>query len=125
MSHLLPGRRQTLKLTAINLNTAAPADIGTFNMPSVKWIPTKLIIFNPSGSVPLTTLGLYSAAAAGGTVLVTPAALANLTATGKFVDMTVISLTDVITTAVAVIRLTVAAGGAGTADALLEFIDLS
>lgn len=70
------------------------------------------------------TLGLYTAALAGGTAIVAPVLLATLTGTGKFQSLSIAALTDVITATVLYPRLTVASGVAGTASLMLEFVEL-
>lgn len=116
----------TLKayVTGLLLNTAAPADLATLTVLSTKYVPVRCIVYNPSGNMSSATLGLYTAAGAGGTAIVTPVLLATLTGTGKFQSLSIAALTDVITATVLYPRLTVASGVAGTASLMLEFVEL-
>ena len=109
----------------IDLNAAAPIDLATIAIPSTKYIPTRVFLVNPSADVSAATLGLYSAAAAGGVEVVAPTLLATLTAAGKFQVLSVAALTEPLTAETLYPRLTVAAGGAGIADLVVEFEDIS
>lgn len=110
---------------ALDLNAAAPIDLAVLTVPSTKYIPTRAYLVNPTADVSAATLGLYTAAAAGGVAIVAPVALSALTAVGKFQALSIAALTDAVTAGTLYPRLTVAAGGAGTADLVLEFEDIS
>ena len=101
---------------AVNLNTAAPADLTTIKINSAKYVIKEIVVYNPSATSSTAQLGFYTAAAAGGTLIVTPAALTALTGTGKFMGMTIAAQTDALTGGSLYPRLTVAQGGSATAD---------
>ena len=100
----------------VNLNTGAPADLTTIKINSAKYVITDIVVYNPSATASTATIGFYTAPAAAGVAVVTPAALTNLTGTGKFMTQTIAALTDVLTGNSLYPRLTVANGGAATAD---------
>lgn len=110
---------------SINLNAAAPIDLTAIPIPSNRYIPVRCFVYNPTANLAAATLGLYTAAGAGGTAVVAPVLLASLTAVGKFQALSIAALTDVITDSTLYPRLTVASGVAGTASLVLEFQDLS
>lgn len=109
----------------IDLNAAAPIDLATITVPSALYIPVRAFVYNPSGNLAAATLGLYTAAGAGGVALIAPVLLASLTATTKFQLLSIAAITDVVTAATLYPRLTVAAGAPGTASLVLEFQDLA
>lgn len=116
----------TLKafVSGLDLNAAAPIDLATLTVASSKYVPVRCIVYNPSGNMAAATLGLYTAAAAGGTNIVAPVLLATLTGVGKFQSLAIAALTDVITATTLFPRLTVASGVAGTASLMIEFVEL-
>lgn len=109
----------------LNLNAAAPVDLTPISVPSTQYIPVRCFVYNPTANLAAATLGLYTAAGAGGVAIVSPVLLASVTAVGKFQALTIAALTDVITATTIYPRLTVAAGVAGTVALVLEFQDLS
>lgn len=101
----------------VNLNAAAPIDLSSIAITATNYIPLFIVIYNVSASATSATLGIYSAPAAAGTVVVTPVALADLSAAGRMQILAVTDLGDApLTAATLYPRLTVAAGGAATAD---------
>lgn len=110
---------------SLDLNAGAPIDLTTLSVLSSKYVPIRCLVFNPDANVSSATLGLYTAAGGAGVAIVAPVVLATLTAVGKYQELTIAALTDVVTVQTLYPRLTVAAGVAGTADLLLEFIDLA
>lgn len=124
-------RRQdvALRMAYVNdldLNASAPSDLDVLTITlSTKFIPIRVWLVNATANLATAELGLYTAAAAGGTAIVTPAAVGGLTAAGKYHPLVIASLSDPITAVELYPRLTVAAGTAGTADLVLEYLDLS
>ena len=100
----------------VNLNAVAPIDLTTIKINSAKYVIKEIVVYNPSATASTATLGFYTAPAAGGVAVVVPAALTALTGTGKFMGLTLAALTDVLTGNSLYPRLTVAQGGAATAD---------
>lgn len=112
-------------VVGVNLNAAAPIDLSTITVGATKYIPLLIVIYNVSASATSATLGIYTAAAGGGTVVVTPVALAGLSAAGKMQILAVTDLGDApLTAATLYPRLTVAAGGAATADIAIYGVQL-
>lgn len=104
-------------VTGVNLNAAAPIDLSTITINGTKYIPLYIVIYNVSASATSATLGIYTAAAAGGTAVVTPVALTDLSAANRMQVLAVTALGNAPLTAATLFpRLTVAAGGAATAD---------
>lgn len=109
-------------VTGLNLNDSAPVDLTSLDLSlSSKYLPTEIRAFDATADLSSAELGIYTEAAAAGTAIVAPAALTNLTAAGKYHDLTIAALTDLITSNTLYPRLTVAAGTAGTASLLLVF----
>ena len=81
------------------------------------YVITDMIVTNVSTSLAASsaTIGAYSAAAAGGEALVTPATATGLTAASKFVKRT-IALDDLVSAGTIYVRVGVAHGSAATAD---------
>lgn len=86
-----------------------------------KYILRRFIVTDASTSlaISIATLGLYTAAAAGGVTLVTPAVLTTLTAATKFVDMSLALTTDYLTASSLFIRNVTAHGSAATVSAYI------
>lgn len=120
------GRAGTLKnyVQALDLNAAAPVDLSVLTVDSRLYVPVRVVVYNPSADVSAATLGFYTAAGGGGTEIVAPTLLATLNGTGKFQSLTVTALTSAITATTLYPRLTVAAGAAGTASLVVEYLDL-
>lgn len=116
----------TLKshISLLNLAAGAPIDLPTLTVISAKYVPVRCFVYNPTADLSAATLGLYTAAAAGGTEIAAPTLLASLTGVGKFQELTISALTDAITSTVLYPRLTVDSANAGTASLVLEFIEL-
>jgi len=114
-------------VTSLNLNAAAPIDLTVIAIPAevTKWIPTRAVVYNPTANLSAANLGLYTAAGAGGTNIVAPVALANLTgATTKFQVLAIAAITDHLIVNTIYPRLTVASGVAGSASLFIEFEDI-
>lgn len=111
--------------TLVNCNQTN-ADAATFTGLPAKYRITKMAIFDASTSfgASLATLGLYTAAAAGGTNLVVLATLVALTAATKIKDATVIT-TDYQTAATLYVRVGVTFGSAATVSVAIEAEDLT
>jgi hypothetical protein len=117
--------RRRAYVSSLNLNSSAPSDLDAITVPSTKWVATRLLACNCTADLHLATLGLYTAAAAGGTAIAAPQSLTDLTASGKFFAMTLAALTSHLTAVTIYPRLTVASGVAGTITLILEFEDIS
>lgn len=116
----------TLKafVKSLNLNAGAPVDLTTLAVISSKYVPVRAFVFDPTANLSSATLGIYTAAAAGGVAVVAPVLLASLTGVGTYQELTIAALASVITATTLYPRLTVAAGVAGTASLVLEFMEL-
>jgi hypothetical protein len=112
-------------VVGVNLNAAAPIDLSSITISGSNYIPLFIVIYNASASAVSATLGIYSQPAAAGTVVVTPVALTDLSAAGRMQILAVTDLGDApLTAATLYPRLTVAAGGAATADIAVFGIQL-
>lgn len=119
-------KTKQVKSTALNINQAA-TDIGTFAGLPAKYRITKFMAYDASinMAVNLATVGLFTAAAGGGSALVALALLQTLTSPSKFNDMTLAIAGDYRTESTLYIRSGVAAGAAATTSFLLEYVDLT
>lgn len=112
-------------VTGVSLNAAAPIDLTAITIDGSKYIPLYAVVYNASAIGSTAELGLYTAAGAGGTAVVTPAALTGLTASGKLHVLTLTAMANAPLTAATLIpRLTVAQGTAATADIAIYGIEL-
>lgn len=105
-----------VKLTALNLNQANTDNPVT--VPFSKYVVRRMSVTNCSSTLAasLATVGLYTGAGATGTTVVTLGLLQALTASTKYVDMTLALTTDVLTASTLYIRNGVTAGSAITCD---------
>jgi hypothetical protein len=114
-------------VTGVSIN--AVADAATFTGLPAKWRLRKLSIFDVSTSLAISTatLGLYTAAAAGGSALVALATMTALTGATKVQDSTLaaIASTDYQTGATAYLRCGIAHGSAATVSVAIEIEDLT
>lgn len=107
------------KALSVNLNSVADT---TISVSAAKYIVRKVIVTNASTSlaISIAQLGLYTAAAAGGSAVVTAAAnLTGLTGSTKYSDLTISLSADTLTAATLYLRVGVVHGGAATADVYL------
>jgi hypothetical protein len=112
-------------VTGVSLNAAAPIDLAAITITGSKYIPLYALVYNSSAIASTAELGIYTAAAAGGTAVVTPAALTGLTAANKLHVLTLTAMGNAPLTAATLIpRLTVAQGTAATADIAIYGIEL-
>jgi hypothetical protein len=112
-------------VTGVNLNAAAPIDLTGITIDATKYIPLYAVVYKASADGSTAQLGIYTAAAGGGTAVVTPAALANMNASGKMQVLTLTNLGNAPLTAATLIpRLTVAQGSACTVDIAIYGIQL-
>ena len=113
----------TIDARGVNLNAVGDTLV---HVPFAKWIIRRMIVTNASTSLAASaaTIGAYTAAAAGGTALVTPATATGLTAASKFTDRTIAEADDVQTGSTAYIRVGVVHGSAATCDVYFEFQSL-
>lgn len=114
------------KILLVNINAAATDVAQIINLPA-KYRITKFQPYDASKTLAasLATLGLFTAAAGGGTALVAPATLTTLTTPQQFIDMTLAVPTTYRTETTLFIRNVVADGTAGTISVLFEYIDLT
>lgn len=77
----------------VDLNTVGDTFVP---LQTTKFIPRRMTIYGASTSLGASsaTIGAYTAAAAGGTAIVTPATATGLTAATKFNDRTIAATTD-------------------------------
>lgn len=103
----------------VNLNSVADTTITVPNG-ARKYVITDMIVTNASVTLAGSsmTIGAYSAASAGGEVIVTPATATGLTAASKFVKRT-IAQDDTVTSGTVYVRVAVVHGSAATADVYL------
>jgi hypothetical protein len=80
----------------VDLNAVADTFVP---IPFATYIPRRMTLFGASTSLGASaaTIGAYTAAAAGGTAIVTPATATGLTAATKFNDRTIAATTDYLT----------------------------
>lgn len=105
--------------TGVNIN-AAGTDVSLAVRASL-YIVRRVVITNPSTSlgISLATLGVFTAASGGGTVVVTPALLTGLTAASKFADMSLALTANTLTASTLFLRNVIAHGSAATVDVYL------
>lgn len=104
------------KVTALNLNQTNTDNAVTINL--TKYIVRKVTVTNCSISLAanLATIGVFSSTGGGGSTLVALALVQSLTATTKFVDMTIALTADTLTATTLYVRNGVTAGTAATCD---------
>lgn len=127
LNHVVTARRAgsfRAYVQSLNLNAAAPIDLTSFTVPFAKYVPVRAIVFDATANLAAATLGLYTASGGGGTAIVAPTLLSNLTGSTKFQSLTIAALTDMVTAQTLYPRLTVASGVAGTASLMIEFVEL-
>lgn len=102
------------------------ATISLKGMEIDKYIVTnvRIVARTAAGTLAVAEVGLYTAAAGGGTGIVAAAALTGVTAANKHLAMTV-AAHDVQTAQTLYVRQTVNSGNAGTVDVIIELQDLS
>lgn len=105
--------------TLVDLNTVGDTAV---NVPFAKYIVRRMTLFDVSTTLAASsaTIGAYTAAAAGGTAIVTPATATGLTAATKFNDRTVAVSADYLTARTIYIRVGVAHGSAATVSVAFE-----
>jgi len=107
----------------VNLNSVGDTFI---QLPVGKFIPRNVVVTNASVTLAgsASTIGLYTAASAGGTAIVTPSVSTSLTSSTVFADKTIAAATTVFTPAYdsttgkwgAYVRVAVVHGSAATVD---------
>lgn len=112
-------------VATVNLNTAAPADIGTISIRSGSYIPLYVVVYGASADSSTAELGIFTGAGGTGTTVVTPAALTGLNASGKYKVLTLASLDTPLTASSLYVRLTTAQGSAATANVAIYGISLT
>lgn len=136
-SHAIPNSdprvaiRGSAQTIGINLNLSAPIDLAPLvplngaGVAVAKYIPVRIVVMNPSGNASSAALEVWTGAGGTGTKLVTATTLTNLTASTKFISLSLNALTDYVTSANVYPRLTTAAGSAMTCDIYMIFEDVS
>jgi hypothetical protein len=119
----MAGQKRWFSSTGITLNSAN-TDVATITGLPAKYRVTKLTVYDASTSLTTATLSLYTAAAAGGTAIISAFAPTACSAAAKFVDATLAVTADYQTAATLYIRNVTAQGGAATASFLLEVEEL-
>ncbi len=114
-----------LEYRGVDLNTVGDTAL---HVPFSKCIVRRFTTTNPSTTLAASsaTIGAYTAAAAGGSAIVTPATgnLTPLTAASKFKDATIALSADSISVDTIYIRVGVAHGSAATCDVYVELQSL-
>ena len=108
------------QLIGANMNSTADQQIVIFSAPA-KYIIRRIVATNASISLSTAAGGVYPAVSKGGTAIVAAGqAYSGLTASGKFIDLTIASGYtsggDVLTVGSIYLSLTTAQGTAATAD---------
>lgn len=111
-------------VTGVNLNSAL-TDVASFTGLPAKYRVMRLTGYDASISLTLATVDLRTAAAGGGTAIVSAAVVSALTAATKFVDVVLTVTADYQTASTLTLRNVTAQGGAATASFLLEIMELS
>ena len=118
-------RAYTVSVRNVNLNAVADIPV---HVPYSKYIARTVTTTNASTTLAGTsgTLGVYTAASAGGTAVVTAAtgSLTPLTAASKFKDCTIAASADSLTSDTLYIRTGVVHGAPATCDVYLELQSL-
>lgn len=125
MAYRHPGiRTQQFVRTGVDVNSAA-TDVATFAGLPAKYRVIRLCGFDASINLTTATVDLRTAAAGGGTAIVSAQALSGLTAAAKFADLTLAVTADYQTATSLIVRNVTAQGAAATASFLLDIIDLT
>lgn len=103
-------------IKGMNINSAGSDN--EVAIPYGKYVVRKIVVTNASTSlaVSIATVGVYTAAAAGGTTVVTAATITALSASSKFVDMTIAVVADAVTASLLFVRNVLAHGVVATVD---------
>lgn len=105
------------RLIGANMNSTADQAVP---ISSSKYIIRRVVVTNASANLTLAVGGIYTGASKGGTTIVANTQLYSaLTASSKTLDLTLIALTDVLTSTTIYLSLTTAQGLAATADIYL------
>lgn len=112
------GQAPIVVVRGVNLNSVGDTAVTIPINGAEKYIARKFTATNASATLAgsSATLGCYTAAAAGGTAVVTPATMTGLTAASKFLDHTIAASADTLTSATLYVRNGVAHGSAMTCD---------
>jgi hypothetical protein len=113
----------TVAVKGVDLNAVADTAV---HVPFGKWIARRMTVTNASTSLAASaaTIGAYTAPAAGGTAIVTPATATGLTAASKFTDRTIAMSADSSLVSTIYIRVGVVHGSAATCDVYFELQSL-
>lgn len=101
---------------ALNINSAGSDNAIT--IPYAKYIVRKVIITNASADLTLglATIGVFTGAGATGSTIVSAGAIAALSGSTKYLDMTIALTADILTAATLYIRNVLANGSSATVD---------
>ena len=113
------------RLTAVDLNV--PASDNAMTIAATRYIIRRIVVENASVNLTLATAGVFTAAGGGGTTLAVDQVLSALTASSKFLDMTLAAVvgTDARTEGTIYFRVGTAQGVPATANVWLEGEDLT
>lgn len=131
ISSLFPvnGQLKYFKSTQTLVTTGSPGDLGSVSIPATvtRWRLFQAVAkaATASGTLAAATVGLYTQAAAAGTNIVAPVALASLTAANTIQSLTAIFPASGISDTNVFFRQTVDSGNAGTVTFYLIIQDLS
>lgn len=125
-----PSRYFTVALRNVAVGTSgSPVDRASVGLPTgiTRWRPIGVTIraVTAAGTLAAGTFGVYTQAAAGGTTIVTAAALTTLITANIFVASTIAAITTGITDTNIFVRQTVNSVNAGTIDVFVECEDLT
>lgn len=115
------GPNDNLLASAVGVSINAAGTDVSVSVRAGLYIVRHVVITNPSTSlgISLATLGVFTAASGGGTVVVAPAILTGLTTASKFADMTLALTSSTLTAATLFLRNVIAHGSAATVDVYL------
>lgn len=113
------GSAPTIKVTGVDLDAVGDTPV---HVPFAKWICRRMTLTNVSTTLSgsSATIGAYTAAAAGGSAIVTPATATGLTAASKFTDRTIALSADSSIVDTIYVRVGVVNGAAATCDVYFE-----
>lgn len=112
---MAPHNNQVLgSLIGANMNSVADQSITIAG--GAKYIISKIVVTNASTSLTLATGGFYTAASKGGTAIVAAAQVFSALTGATKVLLPTIAVSDARTEATLYLALTIAQGGAATAD---------
>lgn len=113
-------------VSAVNLNAAAPSDIGTItNIRSTSYIPLYVIVSGASANSGTAHISVFTGPGGTGTTVVSNESLSGINAAGKYKILPIASLDTPLTSSSLYVRLTTAQGSAATANVAIYGISLT